>query len=126
MFCCSLEWQTTMKNLRILPQITAACWLLVGSGVVIGRGGRAQVKVLYRKTYLLLSSLVLHSDLGTFHRVTCPMLSLKEIVIHLSFFTALQRCLDIAQELTQSFHFLNMVYLRNPKDTILLFFIPCQ
>lgn len=90
-----------MRNLRILPQNTAACWLLVGSGVVIGRGGRAQVKVLYGKTYRLLSSLVFHSDQATFHRVTCPMPSLKEIAIHMSFFTALQCCLDIAQELTQ-------------------------
>lgn len=65
-FCYSLEWQTTMRNLRILPQNITACWLLVGSGVVTGGGGRAQVKVLYGKTYVLLSSLVLHSDLVHF------------------------------------------------------------
>lgn len=76
------------------------------------------------ETCLLLSSFVLPSDLGTFHKVTCPMLSLKEMAIHMSFFTALQRCQGIAAELTQSFHFLNMLCLRNPKDTILLFFIP--
>lgn len=76
------------------------------------------------ETCLLLSSFVLPSDLGTFHKVTCPMLSLKVMAIHMSFFTALHRCLGIAAELTQSFHFLNMFYLRSPKDTILLFFIP--
>lgn len=119
MFCCSLEWK-----LRILPQNIAACWLLLLELLMIGRGGRAQVKVLYGKTCLLLSSFVLPSDLGTFHKVTCPMLSLKEMAIHMSFFTALQRCLGIAAELTQSFHFLNMLCLRNSKDTILLFFIP--
>lgn len=123
MFCCSLEWQTTVRKLRILPQNIAACWLLLGT-VMIGRGGRAQVKVLYGKTCLLLSSFVLHSALGAFHKVTCPMLSLKEMAIHMSFFTALHRCLGIAAEFTQSFHFLNMLCLRNPKDTILLFFIP--
>lgn len=124
MFCCSLEWQTTVRKLRILPQNIAACWLLLMELLMIGRGGRAQVKVLYGKTCLLLSSFVLPSDLGTFHKVTCPMLSLKEMAIHMSFFTALQRCQGIAAELTQSFHFLNMLCLRNPKDTILLFFIP--
>lgn len=124
MFCCSLEWQTTVRKLRILPQNIAACWLLLLELLMIGRGGRAQVKVLYGKTCLLLSSFVLPSDLGTFHKVTCPMLSLKEMAIHMSFFTALQRCLGIAAELTQSFHFLNMLCLRNSKDTILLFFIP--
>lgn len=124
MFCCSLEWQTTVRKLRILPQNIAACWLLLLELLMIGRGGRAQVKVLYGKTCLLLSSFVLPSDLGTFHKVTYPMLSLKEMAIHMSFFTALQRCLGIAAELTQSFHFLNMLCLRNSKDTILLFFIP--
>lgn len=124
MFCCPLEWQTTVRKLRILPQNIAACWLLLLELLMIGRGGRAQVKVLYGKTCLLLSSFVLPSALGTFHKVTCPMLSLKEMAIHMSFFTALQRCQGIAAELTQSFHFLNMLCLRNPKDTILLFFIP--
>lgn len=121
MFLLFLEMANNYEESVNASQNIDVCVLRERSGTVTGRGSRAQVNHSMGKHIVYFQHL--SCKMIKAHSIH-PMLSLKETVIPMSFYTALQHCLNRAPELTQFSHILPIFYLRSPQNTILLVFIP--
>lgn len=86
-----------------------------GTDTVIAAGGWAHVKTHYGWAYHLLSSFLLHSDQGTFHKIILFLFKKWWFTCSCS-----QYGLIIQPQLAQLFPFFNLFYLRRSKKTMVL------